>query len=730
MPEPITKKSMNRILPALLLLFIAFSGYSQYAYDRSVLVDAKIDKAIPSITLSWNKYTPVTNYSIYRKSKVAGNWGTKIATVPATDTSWTDTDVVVGASYEYRVVRSGGSYVGYGYIYSGMDVRIDPSQGKIIVLVDSTLVPSLETEINQYLDDLIGEGWIPIYQVVSPLAKVSDVKDLIVSIYNQDKIRTRSLFLLGHIPVPYSGNLNPDGHPDHLGAWPADVFYADMNGTWTDTDVSSETASDPRNKNIPGDGKYDQTYLASPIELQIGRVDFANMPSFSDNATELIRKYLVKNHAFRTKEFVAQRRGLLQDNFNFSEGFAQSAFKSYSTMFGKDKVYTLPYLSTLQTDSYLWSYGAGGGWYQGAGGIATTTDMANNSLNSVFTMLFGSYFGDWDSQDNFLRAALGSGQILTNVWAGRPNFHFHHMALGETIGYDVRLAQNNGMSLYDPGSGAGAVHVALMGDPTLKLFPIKPVENITVKDTNDHVLISWGDYTDTYDHFEVYSRTSADEPFEMIKSLAAGIYSYVDSCVQQNKFIEYMVRAVAIETTASGTYQNLSKGAHKSIIPSKGTVPAVSVDYIILDANVTFTANGNAKSYSWSFGDGTTSNEQSPIHDYKNAGEYEVILTTTYECASKSDTFLIKIILSSTNDQNTSLSLNLFPTISNTEINLELTKNVPSTWEIINLSGQHIKLGNSSARLFSIPVKELPVGMYFIKLNANEATLVKSFMVQ
>lgn len=31
-----------------------------------------------------------------------------------------------------------------------------------------------------------------------------------------------TIFLFGDIAVPYSGDINPDAHPDHKGAWPAD----------------------------------------------------------------------------------------------------------------------------------------------------------------------------------------------------------------------------------------------------------------------------------------------------------------------------------------------------------------------------------------------------------------------------------------------------------------------------------------------------------------------------
>ena len=47
-------------------------------------------------------------------------------------------------------------------------------------------------------------------------------------------------------------------------------------------------------------------------------------------------------------------------------------------------------------------------------------------------MFFGSYFGDWDSQNDFLRAALATtNYTLTSAWVGRPYWFFHHMALGK-----------------------------------------------------------------------------------------------------------------------------------------------------------------------------------------------------------------------------------------------------------------------------------------------------------
>ena len=71
---------------------------------------------------------------------------------------------------------------------------------------------------------------------------------------------------------------------------------------------------------------------------------------------------------------------------------------------------------------------------------ATTQKYATTvSMGGVFNMAFGSYFGDWDNKNNFLRAHLASGQGLTNVWAAIPNWYFHHMGMGDPIGYSATL---------------------------------------------------------------------------------------------------------------------------------------------------------------------------------------------------------------------------------------------------------------------------------------------------
>jgi len=75
---------------------------------------------------------------------------------------------------------------------------------------------------------------------------------------------------MGNIIVPHSGNVQPDGHSNHRGAWPADVYYGDMDGVWTDETVNNTASIQyPHVFNVPGDGNFDQDVIPGELELSV-----------------------------------------------------------------------------------------------------------------------------------------------------------------------------------------------------------------------------------------------------------------------------------------------------------------------------------------------------------------------------------------------------------------------------------------------------------------------------
>src|SRR5574343_16349 len=273
------KKYLLRIL-ALSSFFPSISQ-GQSVSDPAVQINATVQTSTPQITLNWVGNATTTSYSVFRKLKTGTSWGTALATLSGTVNQYTDNTVTVGTNYEYRVIRTGSGYTGYGYINSGIQVPVTEYRGNLILLVDSTFITTLSTELKRLQEDLEGDGWKVIRHNVLRTATPQHARSFVINDYTSDPTNTKAVFIVGHVPVPYSGNINPDGHPDHLGAWPTDTYYADVNGNWTDISVTSTTASPARTQNIPGDGKFDQSVIPSDLELQVGRADFANMPAFS-----------------------------------------------------------------------------------------------------------------------------------------------------------------------------------------------------------------------------------------------------------------------------------------------------------------------------------------------------------------------------------------------------------------------------------------------------------------
>src|SRR5207247_2013233 len=175
-------------------------------------------------------------------------------------TNYTDTSVSLGTAYEYQIAKNAGTYNGYGYIQTGINVPLVDSRGKVVLVVDGTYAANLATELTRLQQDLAGDGWTVLRHDVGRNDSVVSVKILIKADYNADPANVKAVFLFGHVPVPYSGQLNPDGHADHVGAWPADVYYGEMDGTWTDTSVNftqtvnTDPADGARLSNLGGAG--------------------------------------------------------------------------------------------------------------------------------------------------------------------------------------------------------------------------------------------------------------------------------------------------------------------------------------------------------------------------------------------------------------------------------------------------------------------------------------------
>jgi hypothetical protein len=562
-----------RILTTSIFLWNIAIG--QVAKDQVVQLTANINNG--KIELKWPSESYNGNYSIYKKSDyTVDDWGTiPIAVLPGGINNYVDNSSEVGERYEYLVVKARGTTTdALGYLSAGNFAIEQTEYGAVILLVDSNYLIPLSNEIITFKKDMVDEGWRVHLSYAGRNENVAVVKNRIKSLVDNDS-RIKLLVLLGNIPVPYSGYYSsnghappPDGHVEgsgnHTGAWPADVYYGILNDVFTDNDVNCTTGAQQRNHNVPGDGKFDQTKLPAIANLEVGRIDLTKLSAFTKNDTDLTRDYLNRNHAWRTGNWKVVERALIDNNFT-SLNLASTGYANFSAILGWDSIFdNRDYITSQKNGSYLLSYGCGAGSYTSCSGIGTTNSFVTDSFENVFTILAGSYFGDWDVANNFLRAPLASSSLAC-FWGGLPKWYIHHMGIGERIGKGTKITQNN-TGFYFTGNfnnSQNSMHIALMGDPTLRIRNLPTVSILNATSSNNLVYMNWGK-VDTFE-YAVYRFDTINRTFTRLNRIPIKDTFYVDSFNFSTGQYVYAVKCIKLEVTGSGSYYNTGGAAYASL---------------------------------------------------------------------------------------------------------------------------------------------------------------------
>jgi len=464
-----------------------------------------------------------------------------------------------------------------GYIAAG--VLNEPIlKGRTILVIDSLISVEAQSQLATLKNDLLASGWFYDELIVKRAENPEAIKGKIQSLLAKGSFENNTVYIIGHVPVPYSGYFSstgtrppPDGHVEgsgnHTGAWPADVFYADFEGIWEDILVKCTTGSQSRHHNIGGDGKFDPSELPGKASVDLGRVDFYDMPAFTESEIELTKEYLERTHKWKMGEIPYVKRALIDNNFG-SLNLASTGYHNFSCLIQKDSIFDdRDYFKSQALGNYLWSYGCGAGSYTSCNGIGNTNNFAQyknkDSFNNVFTILAGSYFGDWDSKNNLLRASLAAGSLAT-FWGGIPKWYIHHMGLGKHIGYGARITQNNSNEYFNGNFNASfrGVHIALIGDPTLTMIPVKPVKNVKATSQNGKVTLTWSPSPDAT-QYEIYRIDTVNRTYIPVSTsgdcqmLIADTF-FVDECNWSSGDYIYGVLAATGTTTPSGMYVNRS----------------------------------------------------------------------------------------------------------------------------------------------------------------------------
>jgi len=478
--------------------------------------------------------------------------------------------LAVGQRALYRVQRTQqNGLFGESMLLAGVEAPFTDDPGIVLVLVDETNAMLVRPQLDVLTADLLDDGFEVVLQSVPRAEAPPQVKARLAAALTTAAGRPLHVLFLGAVPRAFSGIQNPDGHPDHLGAWPADPYYADLTGlTFTDANAGGVGAF----TNDAGDGKFDQSYT-SPVECAVGRVDFERMPAFGPDAgTVQLARYLDKVHRFRIGAAPLPRRALVRPTFGYfsGEAFGRAGYRDGTAILGQEPI-NAPFFPVLEDGGVLLAWGDGPGSPTTCGNVTTTAELATRAAQTRFMGLFGSYFGDWNYQDGLLRAALGSGETVTSLWYARPQVQLFALGGLESFGRAFSRDTNfmaRGMPVYQ----------ALLGDPTLRLFYPPRLSSLTAQPLLGFVRLQWAPYTGSgaLVGYHVY-RSTTGAPIRLT-STPISATTLDDTNVMPLTSYRWRVVAVVRETTGSGTFLNHSLGARTSATTVMGTFDAGVVD--------------------------------------------------------------------------------------------------------------------------------------------------------
>ena len=559
---------------------------------------------------------PVANsrsYYIERRAVGSTNW-TVVATNLITGT-WRDTNAAPGSTYEYRLPRrfltSDSRH--WPYLVAGRQVIPIESRGKAILLVDSSVAADLAGDLNTFANDLIGDGWtvarhdVPrhtnywgndpfhLLNATNLYYRTNLLKNrqIISNEWSLNPTGTNVVILLGHVTVPYSGSAAEDGHTapwgSHLGAWPADVWYGDVDGDWGDT--NSNPSLDPFLRNLAGDFKWDRN-LASGLtfEVSVGRIDFDNLPAFGpyvsppttnshDLEIRLLQRYLAKDHAYRRGDYAfdASLR-FFDDDWNARGAFVQTrveAARVAGAFFGHElsqPTYDNGFRrSTNSRPATLWAMHGGFGHLHQVeasfGNVRSVEDLAPQNCvgDFAFGILSGSWFGDWNfpydeigsHDDGLLRSCLAQPTnglaVMWDLIGQNGPWTFPTQALGDPLAPAL-------LATLQSGGNQSVRATFILGDPTLRFAQVKPVRALTAARKSGKLVLKWSPSGTPGARYWVYSSSNLNSPIWTRLTAGSPITALTYTTPDTKGSNRYMVRAVALQTTGSGSYTNLSQG--------------------------------------------------------------------------------------------------------------------------------------------------------------------------
>ena len=130
--------------------------------------------------------------------------------------------------------------------------------------------------------------------------------------------------------------------------------------------------------------------------------------------------------------------------------------------------------------------------------------------------------------------------------------------------------------------------------------------------------------------------------------------------------------------------------------------------------------NGSYSTFLWDFGDGTTSNAENPIHSYRIAGSYNVLLTVTNGCGTLKVPKIVKLQSTPTLDIDGKNTVLLYPNPAKDRFTIETIQNTDINYfAVSDIYGRKYFSDYINHKYTDIDTHDYPNGMYIVVLYAK-----------
>lgn len=145
--------------------------------------------------------------------------------------------------------------------------------------------------------------------------------------------------------------------------------------------------------------------------------------------------------------------------------------------------------------------------------------------------------------------------------------------------------------------------------------------------------------------------------------------------------------------------------------------------------------------YLWEFGDGDTSQLQSPLHTYATEGTYEAQLTVTNDCGVATTGRTINIVTTGISEQKQEPQIQITPNPNQGQFQVQLNAPIGQQWQgknmeitVVDIKGkvvvQQEQVISAHKTQINIDLKQAAKGIYFVKTVVNQWSSYQKILVQ